>query len=194
MKKHLLAVVYLGVLFVFVSHWVPFRSVQGQSAIGEGTFFAIESADCSDGKVAAIVELDGEPVAAHLAKATAIPELGGRIALESPKAGDYQSELIQEQGAFKAQAALVSPTLRVRTQLQVLANAVSVEVPLADMAQIAALPGVKRVQLAKQYHATLDSSVPLIGAPALWDRAGESPIKGQGIKIAIIDTGIDIFN
>lgn len=194
MKKKLLAAVYLGVFYVFASHWVPFQNVQVHSASGENAFFPSHSAGYLPGVAAAIVELDTEPLVAHLTKATTHPELGRKISLESANAADYESGLIQEQEAFKAQAAIVSPTLKVRTQFQVVANAVSVEVPLADVAQIASLPGVKRVELAKQYRATLDSSVPLIGAPSLWERSGESPIGGQGIKIAIVDTGIDISN
>ncbi|WP_407560267.1 S8 family peptidase [Streptomyces sp. 184] len=47
--------------------------------------------------------------------------------------------------------------------------------------------GVKRVWLDGVRRASLDVSVPQIGAPAAWD-AG---YKGDGVKIAVLDTGVD---
>lgn len=49
-------------------------------------------------------------------------------------------------------------------------------------------PRVERVWLDLPVHTCLDVSVPLIGAPRVWD-AG---FTGRGIVIAIVDTGIDI--
>jgi PGF-pre-PGF domain-containing protein len=46
---------------------------------------------------------------------------------------------------------------------------------------------VKKIWLDKKVHVSLDNSVPLIGAPELW-ATGDN---GAGIKIAILDTGID---
>lgn len=52
---------------------------------------------------------------------------------------------------------------------------------------LAAEAGVKRVWLDGVRRASLDVSVPQIGAPAAWD-AG---YKGDGVKIAVLDTGVD---
>ncbi|MGC0421838.1 S8 family serine peptidase [Embleya sp. AB8] len=48
-------------------------------------------------------------------------------------------------------------------------------------------PGVTRIWLDGQVEATLDRSVPQIGAPAAW-QAGYT---GQGVRTAVLDTGID---
>ena len=90
---------------------------------------------------------------------------------ESPNARTYEAELEREHSDFKSRAALISPGLRVRTDLRKLANAVSVEASATELTAIAALPGVKRVELVKELHTLLDSSVPLINAPALWAAA-----------------------
>jgi subtilisin family serine protease len=82
----------------------------------------------------------------------------------------------------------------VQTEIRKLVNAVSIEAPQAELAAIAALPGVKRVELVREMHAMLDTSVPLINSPAVWEKIGGIGTAGQGIKIAILDTGIDITN
>ena len=48
-------------------------------------------------------------------------------------------------------------------------------------------PEIKKIWLDKKVKVSLYESVPLIGAPELW----ESGYKGSGLKIAILDTGID---
>jgi subtilisin family serine protease len=47
--------------------------------------------------------------------------------------------------------------------------------------------GVRRVWLNNRYHASLEQSVPQIGAPTAW-RAGYT---GKGITVAVLDTGYD---
>lgn len=144
------------------------------------------------GTLAAIIELESEPVAAQQRLAERIPRRG--VDFEAPNARAYEARLESEHASFKSRAGLISPNLRVRAELRKLVNAVSIEVSESELAEIAALPGVKRVELVKEVHALLDSSVPLINAPAVWDRLGGIGAAGQGIKIAILDTGIDITN
>ncbi len=47
--------------------------------------------------------------------------------------------------------------------------------------------GISKIWLDAQVHATLDQSVPQIGAPAAWARGYD----GTGVKIAVLDSGID---
>ncbi|MBI1801151.1 MAG: S8 family serine peptidase, partial [Chloroflexi bacterium] len=61
----------------------------------------------------------------------------------------------------------------------------------ATRRQISALsddPTVEMVWYDSPVHTLLDASVPLIGAPQLWP----SGLTGKGIKICIVDTGIDL--
>ncbi|MEK6320710.1 MAG: S8 family serine peptidase [Acidobacteriota bacterium] len=144
------------------------------------------------GPLAALVELESASVAAHQRVSERIPRRG--VDFEAPSARIYEAKLESEHADFKSRAALISPNLRVRTELHKLANAVSIEVSETELAAIAALPGVKRVELVRELHTMLDSSVPLMNAPAVWERLGGIGAAGQGIKIAILDTGIDIAN
>ena len=146
----------------------------------------------STGRVSAIVELESEPVALHERTAVRLPRRS--IDFEAPGARTYESRLESEQGDFMSRAELVSSGIRERTRLRKLTNAVSIEVGASELAAISALPGVKRVELVRRYHATIDASVPLINAPAIWQKLGGVSVAGQGMKIAILDTGIDITN
>jgi minor extracellular serine protease Vpr len=167
------------------------RSAKVQAKAGSASA-PVQTTAATAGTVAAIVVLENEPVAVHQRLAERIPQR--EIDFEAPSARAYEAQLDGEHAGFISRAALVSPNLRVRTELRKLVNAVSIEVSDGDLAAIAALPGVKRVELVKEYHSLLDASVPLINAPALWDRLGGVGVAGQGMKIAILDTGIDITN
>ena len=167
------------------------RTTNAHVRVGGGNASAQQASDAS-GSVAVIVELESEPVTTHQRSTERIPRR--EIDFESPSARTYEAQLESEHSDFKARAALVSPNLRVRADLRKLANAVSVEVSPTEVAAIAALPGVKRVELVKEVHTLLDASVQLINAPALWARLGGVGAAGQGMRIAILDTGIDITN
>jgi subtilisin family serine protease len=58
------------------------------------------------------------------------------------------------------------------------------------------LPGVKAVRPIEPEVLHNRTSVPFIGAPALWQSATPIPagLKGQGVRIGIIDTGIDYLH
>ncbi|MEV0237332.1 S8 family serine peptidase [Nonomuraea sp. NPDC050786] len=47
--------------------------------------------------------------------------------------------------------------------------------------------GIAKIWLDRKTKASLDKSVPLIGAPAAWQRGFD----GKGVKVAVLDTGID---
>jgi serine protease AprX len=53
---------------------------------------------------------------------------------------------------------------------------------------LAALPGLRSIQLNRRLNYYLDESAPLIGAPRAWNELG---ISGRGIGVAVIDSGID---
>src|SRR5215831_5213720 len=158
--------------------------VNAQPETVEGSA-ALQVVAATPALISAIFELESDPLVVHL-NSNRPPELLGRpIQMESVDAYRYESRLLAEQESFKSRAALLSPNLRVVAQLRRLANAVSIKAPGAEIARLTALPGVKRVELVKRYHKTLDASLPLLRTPALWNKLGGSSVAGQGMKIAI---------
>ena len=77
---------------------------------------------------------------------------------------------------------------------QIVLNAVAVKLPdsnLKTLAAIKEMQGVKRVSPQRIYTAEMDYSLPLINAPEVWSQVGGRDNAGAGIKVAIIDSGID---
>jgi minor extracellular serine protease Vpr len=75
-------------------------------------------------------------------------------------------------------------------QMKVLLNAVFVKVDASALADIAALPEVSRVAPVADYELDLAETVPYIGAGAVQDLGYD----GTGIRVAVIDTGIDYYH
>ncbi|MGJ5817307.1 S8 family serine peptidase [Paludibaculum fermentans] len=71
------------------------------------------------------------------------------------------------------------------------ANAMFVQADAATAAQLAQLPGVKRVVPVRMLHRVLDRAVLLHKVSDVWNQFGESAA-GAGMKIGIIDTGIEL--
>src|SRR5437667_207261 len=68
-------------------------------------------------------------------------------------------------------------------------NGIEIEIDRNEVAALAALPGVVEVLPVLKHRPNNAVSVPFIGAPVVWQ--GTPRLRGEGVKIAIIDTGID---
>ncbi|MEJ7727943.1 MAG: S8 family serine peptidase [Polyangiaceae bacterium] len=74
-------------------------------------------------------------------------------------------------------------------RLSRLANVIQVLATDEAIERIALLPGVLRVERVPRLERSLASAVPLVGAPDVW--APPLGIRGDGVTIGIIDSGID---
>jgi subtilisin family serine protease len=71
-------------------------------------------------------------------------------------------------------------------------NGFQVMLPANEIDALRAQPGVEYVLQAKQYLPALDNSVPLINADDVWSYG--AGFEGDGITIAVIDSGIDYYH
>ncbi len=115
-----------------------------------------------------VVLLDSPPLALA-------PGSGGRIA--------------DEQQAFRSELATRVPGAEIGWRYRLVANGFSLALPSSEVERLRALPGVRDVLPAGSYAPQLTSSPQQIGAPALWGQALDTA--GQGVKVGIIDSGID---
>lgn len=73
-------------------------------------------------------------------------------------------------------------------------NGLGLLLPGKFLMDLAAMPGIKTVTgNHERAYLTLEHSVPFIGAPAVWELRDPkgNPVDGEGVTIAVIDTGID---
>jgi minor extracellular serine protease Vpr len=127
-----------------------------------------------------IVELTGEPVAVRLA--------GRGLHLDQTEATRHRTNVRIEQARTKL--AIEQAGGQVLESLDTVANALLVRMPASDRAKLEGLPGVKRVLPVREFKLLLDRAVVVHKIVDAWNQIGLDRA-GVGMKIAIIDTGID---
>ena len=126
--------------------------------------------------------------------AGSLPALAGSSAPLRP-AGGVAEVVVLLEGPPSGQDAFVDrllgdvPQAKVRWRYRTVLNGLTVVLPRAELAGLRARSGVADVYPSVRYSPTLYSSPGFIGAPVLWGPGLESA--GNGIKIGIIDDGID---
>ena len=117
------------------------------------------------------------------------PALAVAMGTRARHSPGYLQELEAEQAQLERRIAVAIPSATVRWRYRYVLDALAVVVPRGQIDRLAALPGVAHVDRSVEYHSLLDQSVPLIKAPTLWGPTRATA--GQGIKIGIIDDGVD---
>ena len=116
------------------------------------------------GTVEVIVTLDAKPLAR-----------GGSLRTLQASQRDVESELAGQ--------------IQVQHRYSTVLNGLAVTLPVTDLPSLEATDGVLGVYPNLAYHALRSSSPGFIGAPALWGPTLSSA--GNGVKIGIIDDGLD---
>ncbi|MEO8368529.1 MAG: S8 family serine peptidase, partial [Candidatus Solibacter sp.] len=144
------------------------------------------------------------------ASVTAAPSFGqyarNRYALilqDEPVAARYTShEQLRTSAADGYRRQLATRHAAVRSELQrrgvpvissvsEVLNAVFVSATEDRLAELSAIPGVIGVRPMRKMKLTLNKATQLMNAPAAWNLVGGQSKAGAGIKIGILDTGID---
>ena len=92
-----------------------------------------------------------------------------------------------EQAAVIDRILAVAPSAEVRATLQLALNAVVLSVDAADLPQIVRDTAITRVVGVSNYSQDLSETVPYIGG----DTAHALGARGQGVRVAVIDSGVD---
>ncbi|HWQ57357.1 MAG TPA: S8 family serine peptidase [Bryobacteraceae bacterium] len=102
------------------------------------------------------------------------------------------SQLARVEAAQKSVSAeLARRNVRVTGSVQLLLNAVFVRATRQQAEALSGLPGVLRVAYLPPIHMNMNTAVDVVNATAAWNAAGGVENAGAGVKIAIIDSGID---
>lgn len=144
--------------------------------------------------VRVVIEVDG-PTAAAVVGNAALAKAHG-FAAGSPFATRYAAAVASvEQTQDAALVRATSAGVRVTDQesLTGVLNAVVATVDASDLATLRATPGVARVTEDMTVRALGEPNIPSTGADDVWtqDAPGGGKVKGDGVTVAIVDTGID---
>jgi len=97
-----------------------------------------------------------------------------------------QGDVLRAIGSLKAPS-----RIEVLYQVRNVLNGIAVRTDEAGAEMIRQIPGVKSVSVMELHERSHTNSVPVIGGPEVWESLG---VLGEGIKIAVIDSGIDYLH
>jgi minor extracellular serine protease Vpr len=146
-----------------------------------GQHAAFVPASLSDRLVSVVLEMAGAPVAVQDADA----QSQGRKLTPDDKHAIRQQLQAQQDALHDS---LAGAGAQVVGQMQDAYNGIQVVVPQRNLMQLASLPGVTALHSVQTFNPSNTNGLPFIGVPQVWESTG---FTGKGVKVAIIDTGID---
>jgi subtilisin family serine protease len=149
------------------------------------------TAEGSADLVQVVVTLDQPPLARAPAEGRTLAAMRprGRVDVRTPASRSYLRTLAGRQRSLQSRIATRFPGARFGWSYSVVLNGFSVLLPRGQVDRLEATPGVATVWPSLRYRPLLDRSVKLIKAQALYGPGGTTA--GQGMKIGIVDDGID---
>lgn len=162
--------------------------------VAQQAFISPEINTQSNNKIRVIVQLDGQPEAAE--------DANDVFGISSFAGADAESTVQQEQSGFLDQVSEQGLNLEVNYQYDTVLNGFEVSIPANQIPKLANIPGVKAIQENSTWYpdpiepaavntatSTYFDSNPLeqIGVDQAW-AAGYS---GKGLKVGVLDTGVD---
>ena len=111
------------------------------------------------------------------------------VSSRSSRAYLARIEAAQAEATRAIQAAI--PSARVTRRFQVVLNGITVDLPIQRLPRLNAMPFVAELFPSLRYNLTLNRSPGVMGAPAFIAATG---ITGAGIKVGIVDDGVDHLN
>lgn len=143
----------------------------------------------------AFILLSAQPLSSYTGSiggyAATMPVSGGKLDLSSPAAVAYSSFLASQRNFAKMYLAKYAPEVKVTYEFSTVLNGLAVNLNGGDLDRVNHLPGVVDAAYTFVVHTDMNRSPALIGAPTLWAADGGQANAGAGIKIGVIDTGID---
>ncbi|MDR6225715.1 S8 family serine peptidase [Desmospora profundinema] len=163
----------LGVMIPLEAHAKPPGEIQEKKISPE--------ISATKGKhVSVIVEMKTAPVAVFDDKSVTVKN-------------EHRDGIEKKQKELADEIKKISPDIQVGEAYDTVFSGMEVTVDGADLKKLADLPDVKHIYPVRTYQTTMKGSAPLIGAPDAWkekDSRGQS-VTGKGMKVAVIDTGVD---
>jgi minor extracellular serine protease Vpr len=141
-------------------------------------------------KAYALVQLAAAPLSTY---SKTKPAAGKKVNFSSSTTKSYRALLAAQRNEFKQWLRTNAPKARVSGQWDISLNAVSVRLNGTSLATLRTSPLVKRAEFEGLYYPTdaNDPDLGIIDAMAAWSQGGGAANAGKGVRVAIVDTGID---
>ncbi|MHB9144386.1 MAG: S8 family serine peptidase [Symbiobacteriia bacterium] len=138
-----------------------------------------------DTTVRVVIEMQGNALVDEVENAE---NLGAPLSSDQEKA--YKNKLENEQNRVEAEVRKHGG--KVIAKYQRVYNGLSVKIRASELPSVLGLPGVVAAHAVHVIKPDNETSVPFIGAPAVWQQTANGVnVTGRGIRVAVIDTGID---
>lgn len=137
----------------------------------------------------AVVQLKGDPLATDTRTK---PAQGKKIDFNSATVKSRRAQLSALRNDFKAWLRVNAPSAQVTGEFDTALNAVSVKLNGEALTTVARAPQAQRAEYGGLYYpAATDPDLAIIKAEQAWAQKGGAANAGTGIKVAIVDSGID---
>ncbi len=139
----------------------------------------------------ALVQLKGAPLSTYVKTK---PAPGKKINFNSTTVKSYRAQLAARRNEFKSWLRTAAPKAQVTGEFDIALNAVSVKLNGTSLATLRTSTLVARAEYEGLYYPQGhdDPDLSLIDAMEAWQQNGQTPATaGEGIKVAIVDSGID---
>lgn len=130
-----------------------------------------------------ILLLDDPPVAAQIER---------REDFQKSAAVNARQQIEARQRAVRSE--LASQKVPVVGSVATVMNAIFVTANEDQVSALQSIPGVKAVMPVRRVQKSMNRALSLVDASAAWNLVGGAPNAGKGIKVGIVDDGIDITN
>jgi len=137
-----------------------------------------------------LVDLKLPPLAAAHANVFGL-NAGARLNVRSAGSHAYLVRLASAQRAAAAQLNRAIPSARISYRYRVILDGFALTLPARKLPALARLPAVAKIYPSARYQLDTNRSPAIIGADTMWATTGD---RGDGIKIGIVDDGIDEGN
>lgn len=145
----------------------------------------------TDARVRVIAELALRPLADRYGRTLLSTGPRRRLDVHTASAREYVARLEAAQARAATELRAAIPQARVQERFQIVLDAITVDLPARKLPQLLGMHEFTHVYPSLQYTMADDTSPSVIGAPTLEQETGA---EGQGMKIGVVDDGIDQTN
>ena len=143
------------------------------------------------GRIRVLVRLSDPPLAQFRGRTFQAVGRGRKLDLRSTAARAYLASLARAQSAAAAELRRAIPEATVDRRYRILLNGLSVELPASRLPQLVRQSFADHVYSSLTYRLALNDSPSIIGADVI---AATTGARGDGVRIAVVDDGIDQRN